>query len=131
MTKLPKDYTILVVEDELPLQKIIQQKLENHGLNVITSRSVAQAKDYLQELDQVDAIWLDHYLLGDGSGLDFVAYLKESTCPYNSIPLFIVSNSVGKDKIDAYLHLGVSNYFTKSHTKLSEIISDILEQITG
>ena len=128
MNKLPKDYTLLVVEDELPLQAAIRLKLENHGLNVVTARTVAQASEYLHEINPIDAIWLDHYLIGAGSGLDFVAQVR--TIPaYAHIPIFVVSNSIDQEKITSYLQLGVSHYYTKTECRLIDIVTNIREYL--
>ena len=73
--------TILVVEDELPLSQAIQSKLEKSGFSVVTFRPVEQTIGYLEYVGIVDAIWLDHYLLGMEHGLDFFTILKTSEGP--------------------------------------------------
>lgn len=120
-----QEFTILVIEDELPLQDAIRIKLENNGLRVVTARSVKQALSYIEELISIDIIWLDHYLLGQENGLSFVAQLKEDKSSYKDIPIFVVSNSVGQDKITSYIRLGVNKYYTKTEFTLAEIVSDI------
>ena len=59
ITKSKNQRTILVVEDERPLVKIIETKLEKHGFNVVTARTVDQGFEYLKEIGNIDAIWLD------------------------------------------------------------------------
>ncbi len=125
--KAPK-YTILVVEDELPLQQAIQLKLEKNGLGVVTARSVKQARMLLEELSKVDVVWLDHYLIGEESGLDFVAELKNNA-KWKKIPVFVVSNTASSDKVKTYLELGVNKYFTKSNYLLEQIIAEIKKAI--
>ena len=95
MVKKNKDKKIiLVIEDERALLKAIKMKLEKNNFHVITSRSVERAftppiedvtissvkiaLEHLEKLEQVDAIWLDHYLPGEKTGLDFVAKLKDA-----------------------------------------------------
>jgi len=121
-------HTILVVEDELPLLQAIQMKLEKNGFGVVTARSVKQAKMYLEELKKVDVIWLDHYLIGEESGLDFVAEIKNSK-KWKSIPIFVVSNTASAEKVKTYLALGVNQYYTKSNYKLEQIIAEIKKAI--
>jgi CheY-like chemotaxis protein len=124
------EFTILVIEDELPLQDAIRIKLENNGLKVVTARSVKQALSYIDELVAIDIIWLDHYLLGQENGLEFVASLKKDKSKYRNIPIFVVSNSVGHDKITSYIRLGVNKYYTKTDFSLAEIVNDIKEYVT-
>lgn len=116
--------TILVVEDEMPLLKAIQARLEKEGFEVKTARKIQEAIDLMRENKIVDVIWLDHYLFGREDGLDFLSTLKQNK-EWKDIPVFVVSNTASSDKIKAYLELGVNNYYTKSNYKLSEIIEDI------
>lgn len=70
------DRTILVVEDEYPLASAIQDKLESQGFGVVCARTVTQAVNYLEEISPIHAIWLDHYLFGQQSGLEFLTLLS-------------------------------------------------------
>ena len=120
-----KQKTILVVEDERPLLEAIKIKLEKSGFVVVTARSVEQTLDYLNEIHTVDAVWLDHYLLGKENGLDFVTKLKSQDGEWSNIPIFVVSNTATPDKVQAYIRFGVNKYYTKADHKLEEIIKDI------
>ncbi|MBT3412711.1 MAG: response regulator [Candidatus Jacksonbacteria bacterium] len=121
-----KDRIILVIEDEKPLMNAIKTKFENEGYSVLTARTVEQSKLYLEDPDigEIDAIWVDHYLLGKENGLDFVAHLKEGD-KWNKIPVFVVSNSVSDDKRQSYITLGVTRYYTKTEKRLSDIVADV------
>lgn len=115
--------TILVLEDERPILEAIKAKLETSGFNVLTARSVTQAVDYIENLKNIDAIWLDHYLLGKENGLDLVANLKQSDSKWRNIPIFVVSNTAGPDKVKLYMELGIDKYYVKAEHRLDEIIS--------
>lgn len=117
--------TILVVEDEKPLQEIIKTKLESGGYAVSSARSVEQAMDYLEQGMQIDVLWLDHYLLGKETGLDLVEKLKSDGAKWKSIPIFVVSNTASEGNVTRYLALGVEKYYTKSHMRLDDIVLDI------
>ena len=117
--------TILVVEDERPLADAIKAKLIKSGFAVVTSRTVEQTLNYLEDIGIVDAIWLDHYLLGKESGLDFVTKLKTHDGRWKNIPIFVVSNTASPDKVQSYLRLGINKYYTKADHRLDEIISEI------
>lgn len=146
MKKKQKSKTILVVEDERPLLKVIQEKLEKEGVQVITSRSVERAfsadlaanaaggismssveiaLNHLEDLEKVDAVWLDHNLLGSENGLDFVTALKGNGGHWKEIPIFVVSNTADPALISAYAKLGVHDYYVKAEHKLNSIIADI------
>lgn len=117
--------TILVIEDERPLQEAIKKTLEKNGFVVVAARSVDQSLGYLEEEVKIDAIWLDHYLFGKGNGLDIVSKIKEDGSKWKNIPVFVVSNTASPDKVSSYLKLGVNKYYTKSDHKLADIIADI------
>src|SRR3989344_1592961 len=141
-----KERTILVIEDERPLLEAINAKLEKNGFSVITARSVEQtfnakleknglgvisvssieqAIKYLESLERVDAIWLDHHLLGKEDGLDFVKKFKANGGRWNKIPIFVVSNAASPKTVRSYIRSGVSKYYVKSDHRLDEIVKDI------
>ncbi|MFA6215432.1 MAG: response regulator [Patescibacteria group bacterium] len=124
---MTKKYTILIVEDELPLQEAIKIKLEKMGFEAVTARSVEQAINYLEDQVKIDVIWLDHYLLGRENGLDLVAKMKMDGSAWKNIPIFVVSNTASPDKVKSYLQLGASKYYTKADYRLEQIIGDIAE----
>ncbi len=119
---------ILVLEDERPLLEAIKIKLEKNDFEVVTARTVEQAKSYTYDLDHIDAIWLDHYLMGKEDGLDFIAWCKEEeNAKCKNVPIFVVSNTASADKVATYMTLGAHKYFVKSNHKLDEIIGEIKE----
>lgn len=122
--------TVLVIEDERPLVKIIEAKLEKTGFDVITARTVDQGLQYLEDMGHIDAIWLDHYLPGDKTGLDFVATLKRSGSKWAKTPIFIVSNTASASNVRSYLRLGVEKYCVKAEHRLDEISEDIKTFLT-
>jgi DNA-binding NtrC family response regulator len=116
----------LVLEDERSLLEAIKIKLEKNNYEVISSRNMDQAKEFINKLPKIDVIWLDHYLIGKGDGLDFIVWCKQETnVKCNSIPIFVVSNSVSSNKIASYVSLGATKFFVKSNHKLDEIIKEI------
>src|SRR3990167_9120339 len=98
--------TILVVEDELPLLEAIKIMLEKNGFKIVTARGVTEALTRLADVQKVDAVWLDHYLLGKESGLDFVVKCKQENALHKNVPIFVVSNASSPDDVLAYLKLG-------------------------
>jgi len=138
--------TILVIEDERPLLKVINARLGKDGFNVISARSVDEvfnagieindtkvidaeriqkALKYLEDLEKIDAIWLDHNLLGKENGVDFIKKLRKNGALWKKIPIFVVSNTESTQTIKSYASLGVRNYYIKSNHRLDEIIKDL------
>lgn len=122
---MTNEKTMLIVEDERPLVEAIKHKLENNGFAVVTARTVEQAFNYLEDLKQVDAIWLDHYLLGKEDGLDFVSKIKQDGAKWKNIPIFVVSNTASPKNVQSYIRFGVKKYYVKAEHRLDGIINEI------
>ena len=123
-----KHPVILVVEDERPLQEVIRKKLELSEFEVVTARTIEQAITYLEDISEIEVVWLDHYLLGKENGIDFVVAVKNHA-EWQKIPIFVVSNTASPDKVQSYIQLGVNKFYTKSDFRLDEIISEIKQAI--
>jgi DNA-binding response OmpR family regulator len=120
---------ILVVEDEKPLLEAIKMKLEKHGFSVVTARSCEQAKNHILDIKKIDAIWVDHYLLGKENGLDFIFWCKTEMKNFKKTPIFVVSNTASSDKVKQYMMLGVKKYYVKAEKQLGDIIEEIKKAI--
>ncbi len=123
---------VLVLEDEKPLLEAVRLSLTKNGFKVITARTVEEAKEQLCTTTHVDAIWLDHYLLGRENGLDFVAWCREdgnNKCKL--VPIFVVSNTATPEKVASYMSLGAEKYFVKSNHKMGDIIEEIKKSIAA
>ncbi len=116
--------TILIVEDEIPLQKVVGFKLKNAGFNVISARKAEEAINYIKTAESIDLVWLDHYLIGTKTGLDIVKIIKNSS-EFKHIPIFVVTNSADLNKKHAYIKFGIEKYFIKSDLRLDEVIDAI------
>lgn len=119
-----KHRTILVLEDERQLAKAVHEAFTERGFETIIVSTVNDGIRQLENLGHVDVIWLDHYLLGTGNGLDFVVQLKNHT-EWQKIPIFVVSNTASSGNIRSYIQLGVNNYYTKADYDINQIITDI------
>lgn len=115
---------ILVVEDDHVLAHAILRKLDVLNFEAVNAKSVDEALEKLNSNEDIAAIWIDHYLIGKTDGLDLVSKVKGDE-KWKMLPIFVVSNTATKDKIQSYLHLGVTKYYVKSNCRLDDIISDI------
>ncbi len=118
------DKKILVVEDETSLRKAISISLRKQEYEVLMATSADEALNTLSATGSVDAIWLDHYLLNNETGLDFLKKMKDSS-NWKNIPVFVVSNSVDDKKVNAYYLMGIEKYYVKAENSLDTIIDDI------
>jgi CheY-like chemotaxis protein len=119
-----KKKTILVLEDERTLARAVRDALTGRGFDVTLVNNVHDGLEHIKNIGRVDAIWLDHYLLGSGSGVDFVIQIK-SKKEWQTIPIFVVSNTASTTNIRSYIQLGVHNYYTKADYDINQIITDV------
>ena len=145
-TTLTTPKTIIVIEDDAALLSAISEKLKRNGFTVITARSVKTAftieftpttpnhltpntieaaLTHLESLEKIDAIWLDHNLIGEEDGLDFIVKFKANGGIWSTLPIFVVSNSANPDLIKTYSELDVHHYFLKAEYRLEDIIAEI------
>lgn len=115
---------IMVVEDDKLLLDAIQEKLTKEGL---PHKSFLEGTEALKALmdqgERPSLIWLDFYL-GDTNGHTVLKLIKENP-ETKDIPVIVVSNSTGGDKIQSLLEMGAVEYFVKSNYSLKEIIDKI------
>lgn len=126
---MPEQKTALIIEDDESLLEAIEHEFTSRGFRTLRARSVPEALTSLETADRVDVIWLDHYLLGKSDGIDFVARIKNGD-KWNTIPIFVVSNSSGSEHVRSYLGLGVNQYYTKADYDLSQIVVDIENELS-
>ncbi len=120
---------ILVIEDEPALSSAIQKKLGRENFQVTTVATFEDAKKALYGPARFSAIWLDHTLVGEHSGLDLVRMIKGNGPDLKKIPIFVVSNLTDVDDIRSYLKLGITEFYLKSNHQMKEIINDIKKEL--
>lgn len=110
--------TILHVEDDVSLGAIVQFQFESLGFHgrYITVTTVADGESTLEELvrdnEDVDLIISDMHL-PDGTGLDFVRYVRSSV-PWKHTPMLILSGDLDHKKVGRAYALGANAYIDKS-----------------
>jgi CheY-like chemotaxis protein len=120
--KVIKPKTILVVEDEVPLQDAIKLKMKRKGLNYIPA-TTAEAALLILEKEKPDLIWLDLLMPGMG-GFALLEILRQNPA-YRDLPVVIVSVSASPEKIRRAFELNVVDYLVKSHYKLEDILNRV------
>lgn len=114
--------TILVVEDETPLQNAIEIKLTGEGYRVLIAGSAQEAEHHLST-EQPDLIWLD-LLLPGMDGMEFLEKMRSHE-EWKQIPVIVVSVTMSQDKINRAFELNVVDYIVKSQYRIEDIITKI------
>lgn len=115
---------VLVLEDESPLLRAVTYSLEKAGFSVLTAKSADEGRAHLNGSMKVDAIWLDHYLLGKEKGMDFLESIKKDA-RFLDLPILVVSNTADIDVVSRYMQIGIYKYYIKAEHRLDEIIDDL------
>ena len=114
--------TILVVEDDLPLQYVIKFKLVKEGFAVIAVGSGEEALQALKSQPSV-LIWLDLFLPGMG-GWRFLEMIRRSP-QYKEVPVMIVSVLSDRERIRKAFELNVVDYIVKSENDLGYAVGKV------
>ncbi len=114
--------TILVVEDEVPLQDAIKIKLEKEGLACFQAFTAEAGLEILAK-KRPHLIWLDLLLPGMG-GFEFLEKLRKQPS-LKDIPVVVISVSASPEKIRHAFELNVVDYLVKSQYQLNDIVNRI------
>lgn len=120
--------TILVVEDEVQLRRILTEKLSSEGFEV------SGAVDGLEGIEKAiqnhpDLILLDLLM----PKIDGIAALEKirSDSWGKDVPVLILTNLSEVDKVEKAKKLNISGYLVKSDWKLEDVVSKIREVLSG
>lgn len=117
---------ILIVEDDMNLNRGIGIALEELADEIFSAHSIGDAKEIVAS-ESVDLMVLD-LNLPDGDGLDFIKYLRDSK---NSFPIVILSARSLESDMIVGLKLGADDYLVKpfSLMVLKEKLRAIMKRI--
>jgi two-component system KDP operon response regulator KdpE len=101
------DHKILVVDDELPILKVIKSTLASAGAEVFIAATAAAALRIVAQTP-LDAILLD-LGLPDSDGKDVIVQVRQWT----TAPIIVLSARHETDERIAALDLGANDYLTK------------------
>ncbi len=115
--------TLLIVEDELPLLELIVRECERNNIDAVSARTVSEAQDFLDKLDRLDGVWLDHFL-PSVNGSELLKHIRQHSA-HKDTAVFLVTNAVEPEIVNEYLKLGITAYFPKALTTVKQILTDI------
>lgn len=111
---IKKHITVLVVDDEEPIRKLLKSFLKNIGIiDIIEARDGKQAFDIMQKetVNLVIADWLMPHM----SGIQLLQKIR-STEKFKNLPFVMVTSVDGKDEILSAMQSQVSQYIVKPFT---------------
>lgn len=114
--------TILIVEDEQNLLKLLELTFKSHGYKVIKAINGAEAYSTAVK-ESPNLILLDILLPGE-SGLEVLKKLKEEE-KTKDIPVVMLTNFSEPDMMDQAKRLGAKDYLIKSNNDPSTVLEKI------
>lgn len=111
--------TILLIEDDIYLQRDLQILLQKEGYAVLPVSNIAAAKQMLLGFSDISLILLDLWL-PDGNGLDLLPWIRQRT----RVPLLILTAADDEQSVIQGLERGADDYITKPFRK-AELLSRI------
>lgn len=117
-----RNKAILIVEDEKPMAKTLNLKLQRSGFDTVVVHDGKSALDALAN-NKIDVILLDLII----PQMDGFAVLKELKKRKNRIPVIVISNLGQENDLNLAKKLGVLYYFIKVNTSMAEIVNKVKE----
>ena len=119
---------IFVVEDEKPIQELLQYNLEKEGFKVSSSANGEEALETIKE-KVPDLILLD-WMLPDLSGIKICRYLKQDKTVKDIPVIMLTAKGEEEDKIKGF-NTGAEDYMTKpfSFPELLVRIKSLLKRV--
>lgn len=110
----PTGKTVLVVEDNAPIRKIICHHLTNAGYSAVEAGDGIEALNLLVSTS-VSLILCD-VMMPNLDGAGFVQKLRAET-PHTSVPVIICSAKGHQEDVIQLIRLGANDYIVKPFTK--------------
>jgi len=123
----PDKKTILIVEDDGTLARILQMKLAIE-YDVIVAADGESAIETLKT--KAPSLILLDIMLPRKSGLDVLEWIKSQPA-LKGIPIIVTSNLGSESDIKTALELGAKEYIVKMDASLSQIIDKVRSYLAG
>lgn len=121
----PQEYSVIVVEDETFLSKILSERLEDEGFKRVDV--AGNGEEALQKIKtNPPSIILLDMILPKMNGFEVLKALKEDAA-LSGIPVLVLSN-LGQDQdITQAKSLGAADYIVKSNFSMQKVVNKIYE----
>jgi DNA-binding NtrC family response regulator len=115
---------ILIVDDEVVIQKLFSDFLANSNFSLFCASSSKEAREILQEQD-IDVILLDIYM-GQDSGIDFIPEIRNISMDTEVI---VISGTSRVSDVIKVMKYGVTDFLLKP-IKKNELL-ELIDRIVG
>ena len=117
---------ILIVEDELSMQRALKNKLEQEGYKVATANDGQQALDAIRA-SSPDLVLLD-LIMPKLDGISVLREMKKDDALRN-VPVVILTNLSTGDKVAEAMQLGTFDFLVKANYSLEDVLRKVKERV--
>lgn len=119
---VPKNISVLIVEDDKFLRELIAEKLEKEQYQVLTA---VDGKEGLERMraEKPSIVLLD-LVIPETDGFEFLRIISEDK-DVGTTPIIVLSNLGSKEDIERARSLGAKEFLVKANYTPSEIIGEI------
>ena len=124
-----KEYTILIIEDDYGLNKLIKKRLERSGLICEQAHSGEEAINYISQNVDKKMVFLMDYMLTDMNSIEMILSLKDEDI---SFPFIAMTGRGSEDIAVDLMKLGAHDYLIKNEefiNLLPTVVNQVLETI--
>src|SRR5688572_25903183 len=127
MNEPTSTHTILVVEDEASMRKLLVRVLQQAGYSVIEAEN---GKDGLQlALTQHPSIVLTDNFMPLMNGVDMLAAIRKDTTWGSTVPAVLMTNVNDMEAVNKSLQAGGIDYLMKSDVELDQIVALVKQRL--
>ncbi len=113
---------ILFVEDELTLQKAMNEILTQEGFKILNALDGEKGLELIKK-EKPDLILLD-LILPKKDGFEILEEIKGDE-KLKNIPVIVLTNLEGIGDVEKALNLGATTYLVKANYELEDVVSKI------
>lgn len=118
--------TILIVEDELSMQRALKNRLEQAGYSVSAANDGQQALDAIRA-SKPDLVLLD-LIMPKLDGISVLREIKKDET-LTGVPVIILTNLSTGDKVAEAMQLGTFDFLVKANYSLDDVLKKVRERL--
>lgn len=124
MAKESKKTKILIVDDEKPLARALELKLNKEGFEAVVAGDGEEGFKKVKK-DEFDLIILDLVM----PKMDGFTFIEKARALKVLAPIIVLSNLSQKEDEEKVLKLGASAFYIKSDIPISQIVEKVKQEL--
>ncbi len=118
--------TVLIVEDEFPLLRVMEQKFKQEGFNVVLAKDGEEGLMKFRETTP-DIVLID-IILPRMDGMTMLGKIRQEPTGQH-VPIILLTNLSDAEKVKEGIQQGVYDYLVKADWKLEDVVQKVRERL--